>query len=118
MNQQQYHYLLVVLLITLLLVLQQQYAKTKTIQSFRKTKEESSSSIKSLVEDTIKNLAPFNRASRTLEPSVCKDKHRELWGNKHHGGWYVCSDPELLYSHKSDCIVYSYGLGNNTTGDS
>jgi hypothetical protein len=55
------------------------------------------------------NLAPFEKVNLTLRSQLCLPEFRAVWGNKHHGGWYVCANPEML---GKACIVYSYGLGN------
>jgi len=56
------------------------------------------------------NYAPFSKVNRTIDQSACTDEFKALWGNKHHGGWYVCT--MFQQKHPNDCIVYSYGLGS------
>jgi hypothetical protein len=55
------------------------------------------------------NYAPFFKVNKTIEQTACADEFKALWGNKHHGGWYVCT--VFQQKHPKDCIVYSYGLG-------
>jgi hypothetical protein len=59
------------------------------------------------------NYAPFFKVNRTIDQSACAEEFKALWGNKHHGGWYVCTI--FQQKHPNDCIVYSYGLGTNTS---
>ena len=56
------------------------------------------------------NYAPFFKVNKTIDQAACADEYKTLWGNKHHGGWYVCT--VFQQQHPKDCIIYSYGLGN------
>lgn len=97
------------IIVVVLFVLQQQHhgnSNDYASQTLRKTEETPKN-----LDNQIKNLAPFDRASKNLEPGACREQYRDLWGIKHHGGWYICSDPDLLNFQQSNCIVYSYGLG-------
>lgn len=64
-----------------------------------------------IAKETNLKLAVQANSERNLAPQMqtfadnCKEPL--LWGNDHHGGWFICKD----FLPKEECIVYSYGLG-------